>query len=848
MTKSAVGKYLASAAIDAIRQCISDAGGNEVFLVGDVDENKLVTGVTVFARGNKFSAPALLQVAKQGQVVLHNHPSGSLLPSEPDTHVASLMGNDGIGFYIVNNDVSDMYVVVEPFCEKKIIPVNTEALYELFSKDGPIAGTLENYEHRQQQLEMMEIVGRAINKDLVAIIEAGTGTGKTLAYLLPAIVYALNNQERMVVSTNTINLQEQLIDKDIPFLASVLGKEFKAVLVKGRSNYVCKRKLAEADLDFDLFSEDEFKNELEAVVDWAKTSRDGSRGELNFQPRPDVWEKIQSESDTSLRTKCPFYNECFFYSARRRAAKADLLVANHHLLFSDLALRAAAGASENAVLPKYDRIVFDEAHNLEAVATSYFGIRVTSGDLNRLLTRLYRKSNKGEKGLLLYLSGKFTKFARRLDQADFLAAQRKIHEFAIPAVQKMQIHLATTIDQVFSAVAAHGGDSSYRESKLRLIDAVVMSDDWVNRIVPLARLLVGELRKFTSGMSELLLKIEKLQLQIGPSVLSLTIDMRAQLDRLDQTAGQVEHVLLTTDETNVRWIEIKDGYKNSKIVRLISCPLDVSPILQKALYEPFKSILMTSATLTVDGKFDYLRNRIGLNRIETGQIVQRSLEAPFDYKSQTLLAIPLDVPEPNRREFNQVIPDVIFDALMISEGRAFVLFTSYGLMNIVYSELQGRLAAAGFNTYKQGQENRHRLLKRFREDVSSVLFGTDSFWEGVDVHGESLELVILTKLPFRVPSEPIIEARVEAIEKAGGNAFMDYTVPQAAIKFKQGFGRLIRRRTDRGAILILDKRVVQKRYGKVFLKSLPDCPAAIGPKRQVLNALREFYAGKILAE
>ena len=292
--------YLTEDSIQAIRNHIREAGGNEVFFVGNTNHERIVDSVEVFARGNETSAPALMQVARQGNVIIHNHPSGTLRPSGADLHVASTLGNDGIGFYIVDNDVSNIFVVVEPFQKKKVVPLDSQQLAELIGQNGPVSKKLEKYEFRPQQLQMIEAISGAINHDKIALIEAGTGTGKTLAYLLPGITYATQNKERIVVSTNTINLQEQLIHKDLPFLNAILPQKFKAVLVKGRTNYACKRKLLEAEQDLDLFSENEDKKELAAIIEWSKKTRDGSRSELNIEPKRQVWEKIQSESDTPL--------------------------------------------------------------------------------------------------------------------------------------------------------------------------------------------------------------------------------------------------------------------------------------------------------------------------------------------------------------------------------------------------------------------------------------------------------------------------------------------------------------------------------------------------------------------
>ena len=842
MMDARIDDYITGQACLDIHREILAADGNEVFFVGYLNEEKVVDRVQVFARGNEFSAPALLQAANPGDVVIHNHPSGTLRPSTADTHIASILGNDSIGFYITNNQADALYAVVEPFPKERVVPVNSAATAALFGQKGPIARKLKNYEHRPQQIDMLHAVSQAINEDKIALVEAGTGTGKTLAYLLPSIVYALNNKARVVVSTNTINLQEQLIDKDLPFLQSVLDKKFTAALVKGRSNYACRRKLAEADMDLNLFSEDDDKNELQAILDWARSSKDGSKSDLNIVPRYNVWEKVQSESDTSLKTQCPFYDKCFFYSARRRAATADILVANHHLLFSDLAVRALMGASENAILPAYDRIVFDEAHNIEEVATNYFGIRVTSIGLLRLLSKLYRQKKTQEKGLLIYLSSRLVTFARGLPHADFLAAQERIQEFAIPAVRRLQASLEEVILILYDTARGSAVENgTYAEVKLRLTQPVLDRSDWPATVVPAVTNLVLEIRKFTAELSRFVDRIQALLDRLGPTAAAMTIDLKAQLDRLELAATNIEHVLLTSDSTNVRWLEVKMGYKETKIVRLLSSPLDVAPILEETVYKRFKSITLTSATLTVENKFDYFMKRLGLDRVDTERLLRLRLSAPFDYERQALLAIPTDLPFPNHPLFAEQVTEMTHQALRRSRGRAFILFTAYSLLRKLHTALRGRIEADGYMVLCQGEENRGRLLKRFRDDVSSVLFATDSFWEGVDVHGQALELVVITKLPFRVPSEPIIEARIEEIERRGGNAFMEYTVPQAAIKFKQGFGRLIRRKTDRGAILILDKRLVEKPYGRVFLNSLPACGTTTGRAEDVLRALDDFY-------
>ncbi|MFQ5604843.1 MAG: helicase C-terminal domain-containing protein [bacterium] len=836
---SKVKKYFSSEAAKTTREQIQEAGGNEVFFVGYLDENRKVISVEVFTRGNESSAPALMQVARPGNVVIHNHPSGGLRPSSADMQVASNLGNDGIGFYIVDNAVSDVYAVVEPFSEKKPVPIETDTVTHLIDEKGPIAKKLERYEFRPQQIKMIELLTEAINENKVALVEAGTGTGKTLAYLLPAITYAINNEERIVVSTNTINLQEQLIHKDLPFLKTIFKSKFKAVLVKGRSNYACRRKLQEADQELDLFADDASRSELQAIIQWSKATQDGSKADLPIQPRPDTWEKIQSESDTSLKTKCPFYDTCFFYSARRKAATADILVANHHLLFADLALRAVFGASENAILPAYQRIIFDEAQNIEEVATSYFGIGVTYLGVKRILNKLFNRNNGQEKGVLPFLLHKLLKFSRGMPTDPIVKVMDFLREEGTSDIESLNFYLAETMEQIFYTVQRLAR-SEYGESKLRLNRQILKTSDWQNNILNLTRKLVQEMRKFASRLSQVSNALDAIQQALHQSVVSLSIDLQAQAERLDAAAETIGQILLNFDQENIRWIEVKEGYKGLKIVRLRLSPLEVAPILHEAVYKKFKNIVLTSATLTVAQNFDYLKNRLGLNFLDSGKILQRSLPAPFDFPRQVILAVPSDIPEPQDPRFTRILPDLLLKLVKISRGRAFILFTSYGLLNKMFNRLQAEIEQLGFNVYKQGQENRHRLLERFKSDVSSVLFATDSFWEGVDVPGAALESVIITRLPFKVPSEPVVEARVEAIEKSGGNAFLEYTVPQAVIKFRQGFGRLIRSRSDRGSVIILDKRVIQKSYGRIFLESLPKCQMVAAPVTDMLQKLQKF--------
>lgn len=835
--------YLSFDASAYMRKCIADANGNEVFFRGKLNEEKIVESAQVLARGNREMVPAIMQVISPGDVVIHNHPSGGLEPSNADMSIASELGNKSVGFYIINNAASQIYVVVEPFDKKKITFLDPAALRQVLGAGGSVAKTLTNYEEREPQLEMLEHVARAFNQDKVATIEAGTGTGKTLAYLLPAIEWSVANGERTVISTHTINLQEQLVFKDIPLLQNALAKNFKAVLVKGRSNYACLRKLSEADQQTDMFADNEQQTELRNLIEWSKKTKDGSKSDLSVAPRPEVWEKIQSESDTTLRANCPFYHRCFFYNARREAATADLLVVNHHLMFADLAVRSVAGgSSEVAVLPPYKRVILDEAHNIEDVASNYFGVAVSYYGLRRILSKLIRRRGEKTSGLLSFALAKLQFHSQKIPRDLIDQTRSHIEKNSMRKVEMLEVQLSELMERLFYWAMAKRKDN-FAEFKLRITPAIRRERGWQEIVVTDAPKLIAAMRALSEDLSQVDKYLDRLEAHIGGEAASLAVDLRAQAGRLLETAAGVEQVLLKDDEINVRWLEVREGNYGS-IVRLYTAPIDVAPILKRALYDKFPTVVMTSATMTVASNFDFLNKRLGIDLIDAPRLDSVQLESPFDFARQVMIAIASDMPEPNAPDFAEALKEKLLDTLRITNGRAFVLFTAYGLLNRMYQDLAPELASIGIAAYKQGSENRTRLIERFRADVNSVLFATESFWQGVDVPGEALQAVIFPRLPFKVPSEPVLEARVEAIDQRGGNSFMEYSVPQAVIKFKQGFGRLIRSRSDFGAVVVFDRRIVSKFYGKLFLQSLPNCHVVTGASEQVFSVMEKFLRAR----
>ncbi|MFV0444855.1 MAG: ATP-dependent DNA helicase [Planctomycetaceae bacterium] len=655
---------------------------------------------------------------------------------------------------------------------------------------GLIARRLSNYESRPQQLEMADAVAAAISSQQHLVVEAGTGVGKSFAYLVPAILAATQPQlqadesgkqpaaetksKRIVISTHTIALQEQLIQKDIPFLASVLPVEFSAVLVKGRSNYLSLRRLKGAsERSSSTLFEREAVQQLRSIQDWSTHSRDGSLADLSFKPQREVWDDVQSEHGNCLGRKCPTYDDCFYYRARRRVWNANVLVVNHALFFSDLALRRE-GAS---ILPEYDVVVFDEAHTVEAVAGDHLGISVSLGQFRYLFAKLF--NDRQGKGLL-------------------------VHHNLQPA-QKMIMRLHSLTEDFFAQV------EHWRDSHARSNGRVRRPPDIRNPVSPDLRELRHTLLDFADGLTN---EAEQMEL-------------KAAADRLGGLATSLDTWLKQSIEDGVYWIESTGGRQQN--VKLVSAPVEVGPVLRDELFSKIPSVILTSATLSVGKQdFSHFRSRIGLT---SGGDVK--LGSPFNYREQATLVLAADMPDPVERlkEFEAELCRRIQKHVLETDGRAFVLFTSYRTMKQSADLLTPWFVRERMPLLVQGTGmDRTKMLQQFQREPRSVLFGTDSFWQGVDVPGDALQNVIITKLPFSVPDEPLLEARVERIKERGGNPFMEYQVPEAAIKLRQGFGRLIRSQTDTGQVVILDPRIKTKRYGRIFLDSLPACRTVISGK------------------
>ncbi len=810
------GERLHRSLIERIRDSIADAEGNEVLFVGRFGESGLVEEITEAARGGEDAAPALYPHMERGDVVIHNHPSGILSPSPADMQVASKLGNEGIGFYLIDNEVSRIYCVGEPVRRKSEKALSAEDLAELLLPGGRLSRIFPDYEARNVQIEMLETIVRAFNERLHAVIEAGTGVGKSLAYLLPSALWALENEERVIVSTATINLQQQLIEKDIPLVERLIGKKLEATLVKGRGNYLCLRRLKDAAEEQSLFQKE--NRELEAIESWAENTEDGSRSDLSFLPSAELWSMICSEADACMGLRCPHREECFVIRARRRAAASKLLVVNHHLLFSDMAARLeGAGFEAAAVLPPAKRIIFDEAHTVERNATSFFSTRYNKLALYKQLRRLStrRGDKRGDK-----MSGLAHTLRRFSDRAELFKD--------IPGHVTALRDEAELLDQMLL---------SHLSGRQTL---------WVHEPLPEAaeEMLFSPVRKLRSRLSRLLTELEAGISSVKEEFEeeSELFEARAVMDRL----GRFSSVLGAfeapgSEEEMVHWIELGRAAKGERFCSLIRTPLEVAPMMRESVFEPNLSVVSTSATLTVRKSFSFWLNNIGLGQEGDERVLSSRLESPFAYRERVLLAVPTDAPEPKEEDaYQRFVTDFVAKIVELSEGSALVLFTSYRMLQETYQEVAPFLEKQDISVFKQGDDDRSRLLASFHSDVSSVLFATDSFWEGVDAPGESLRVVIICRLPFSVPTDPVNRARMEMIEARGGNSFMDYSLPHAAMRLKQGFGRLMRRQSDRGVVCILDSRIVKKSYGRVLLETLPETLTKLEESTSLLQSVEDF--------
>lgn len=836
-----------SPAAGFLREAISQAGGNEVYFLGRVSWNEEQTVATlgeveVFARGNSVSAPAIIAGAEDWDLAIHNHPGGDLQPSDADLSVAAELGNREVGFAIIDNEACRNYLVVKPFIRQELQPVDLEEVRAVLAPGGLLSTHLDGFESRPGQVEMALDVARSLNENSVVVAEAGTGIGKSFAYLVPCILWAVKNRQRVVVSTGTINLQEQLVEKDLPFLAGILPVDFEFALIKGRQNYACKRRIMEAPEQFELLPEEaEDQEMLRDIIEWSRTTSDGSLADLAWKPPSRVWEAVRSETDKSLKVNCEFYQECFYYQARRKAARSQLVIVNHHLFFADLAIRRQTGDYQfDLILPGYSRAVFDEAHHLEDVASKHLGTSFSRAGIGRRLGRM--RSKRKERGILVLLARKLRSnndpVAAESIERGYGAQLRTIAESIDDQFGDLEEMLAT---RWLSLEQAPAGAPAAGSRTLRYKPDPETWEIW-NSIRDALIGIRGDLETVCRLNDKACEAVENSTVSEDVKR-SILLELGGFGNRMADYLAAFSSFNSLDDDTQVRWLEYRaaeGGRKGAKLGFSVA-PITVAEALRDALFEALETVVLTSATLSVAGKPDFLGERLGFLDLPPERFNFKRAESPFDFKRQTLMVVPTDLPAPNQPGYEERLPSVLLDLLRASGGKAFVLFTSYALLGRMHKQLEKPLVEMGCNPMAQGQAQRSELLKRFSLSDSGVLFGTDSFWEGVDVRGRALEHVIITRLPFRVPTEPLQEARLEDLEARGINAFSNYTIPQAVLRFKQGFGRLVRSKTDRGVVSVLDQRILTRRYGKVFLEALPEVDCFASSAGAVVERVEEFF-------
>ncbi len=713
------------------------------------------------------------------------------------------------------------------------LPINTDEIVSMFLPEGLLARSFGAYEYRPEQVRMVKEVCDALNDGLVLMVEAGTGTGKSLAYLSPAIVWSVKNNDPVIVSTNTKNLQAQLFQKDLPFLETALGGSFRYALIKGRANYLCIRKLLIVLGAADRELSDSERIELLPVISWLSETKSGDVGEnAGFKPGmgSELWSRISTVPDECLGGRCRWSRRCFVRRARALAAQSDIVVANHATVFSE-------GETENVALPAHRCIVFDEAHNLEDVATDCFTIQVAPWQVPRILNRLFRGRRGAGRGLFANLQYQLYR-ERRLagGRTEELSKLVETCRGSLPGLRGAS-------DALFGAVRWLFNEAGTRGDRIRY-DADHRPENW-----PAVAQAASELKDLLRELADRLELVDKhVETCVGKgrgdgssrTVRDVAAEVGSQALHLRKIVEALDTVVKGEDEAFVYWAQRGSDRTD---VSLCAAPLDITELMNRAVYSKMRTAVFTSATLTVRKNFEFMRDRLGMRGEVSSRVHTADLGTSFDFRRQVLFAVPVFLPEPRAGgpDFVKPFCRLCVELLRATSGRGLVLFTSHAMLREAGSAIKSALAPVGIRVLVQGVDGeRSRLAALFSRETSSVLLGTQSFWEGMDVPGEALSCLVLAKLPFRPHTDPIVSARCELLESRGQNPFLDYMVPDAVIRLKQGFGRLVRSREDSGVVLLCDGRVVTRAYGRAFRESLPVEMRTFTDQTSLLTSIREF--------
>ncbi len=815
-----ISNYLSEEIIRKIKREIYESYGNEVLFFCWIGDTGKVENYEVVARGTDECVSFPVGESYLPDVIIHNHPDGRLTPSRADMDVAGFVAQRGVGFLIIDNNVENVYTVVEPVEKKVLKYLDPEICVSYISRGGALDKEIPDFEERDGQKDMVRYVSQAFNNNTILLVEAGTGIGKSFAYLIPSIEWALLNKERVVISTNTINLQEQILKKDLPTLAKILRKDFKYTLMKGRGNYVCINRVMEIAQDMFSFLDEDENEQFNYILDWIEKTEDGSNSDLPFNPSYLLWEKINSKSETCLGTKCRYFSRCFVNKVKREAIKSHIVVTNHHYFLADSNLIDLS----TSILPNFDRVIFDEAHRLEDSATSFFTKEITLPGIINLLNQMFKIGKNGkEKGYFSYLRNKGI-----IENGVF----QKLKGF-IGNIEKSAKNLFSELSDFIDLLVERSSESFTEYRVFEINYQIQNTPEWDSKIIPLIGDFYKAIVSLEDCLNELRSYLEKRKADIHlKQVDGYTL-------RIIDIIQTLDIFLKEEDEDYVRWIE----KRNDRV--LISVALiDVGKKLKEMIYEKSKSTILTSATLTIDNNFDFIKSRLGIGNDAVTSVVS----SPFNYSKQMKILIQNDTEEPASPGYINSIANSVKTIIEKTGGNTLILFTSYNALNMVFAIVKNSVESSKYIFLKQGDMSRHRLLEEFKYQKNAVLFGTESFWEGIDVPGDALQCVIITKLPFKVPNDPVIKARMKKIEMEGKNPFISYLLPLAVIKIKQGVGRLIRKKSDKGVIVILDKRIITKNYGRIFLRSLPDASVFISNRVEITEKLEGYLGNKSLTK
>ncbi len=833
------GEFILPAAADLIRSFVIKNDFHEILALGRVNSDGLVYDAELIAMGNDYSVPAVLKAAQPGMILIHNHPGGDIRPSNADLSVAAVAADNRVGSYIVNNDVTRVFPVVKWLPPENNVrnSVDKAAVKGVFVESGLLSQSDSSYEFRLPQLQMAEAVTDAINNEKLLAAEAGTGTGKSFAYLVPSLFYAASNEGRkVVIATSTIALEEQLMHKDIPHLLGKLSmKDLKVAILKGRSNYICLRKYdfyRIQNLQLSLDGSDK-ASLIEEIDIWLQLPHDGSRTMLNSAVDSEMWGDICCEESACENVRCKFYEKCYFFKARRRVNAASVILINHHLLMADVSVKReimAEGGASSGLLPDYDLLIIDEAHNLFKSAISFLGLAESSSSLTYLLRKLFNVEKT---------TGIIPSLIEKLNESPITNS-----------LEKLARDIGSFIPYFNGALIPEMGDSIKNTTNTDALEIIYELDEPELRqsIYPAFEKMIKFLSELVNVMNDLLPRLEDSYEQDtfkrsedDDHKAVLTLRFRSIKSRLESMNDFYYRFFMDEDTKNsVFWAE-KRGVKSFKFN---ITPIDIQGILAKYVYDKINSVIFSSATLSAgkkSGGFDFFKRESGLDRTEK-DLLTAQFASCFDYEQALKIFIPYQTEPPNSALFDSETIQITEKMITASKGGALVLFTSIRHREQAAKELKNM----PYKVINQKDDSIKNVVNTFRKDLSSTLLATETFWEGIDMKGDTLRNLIIIRLPFKFPSHPFIKRYIAKIEKETGvGGFLSYTLPNAVIKFKQGIGRLIRTKDDRGVLVILDNRIYTKNYGKNFHDALPEnVKFSILPVAKIEEEIRLFFENR----